>query len=926
MQNGFDGLRLTGNTFWLEKNDWDDFKGYEETVNDVIEKHRMIAICSYSLEKCNASEIIDVVSNHQFAIIRRENKWNIIESSERKKAEGQLKNLEELYKNLIELAPDSIVTMDLKGYITSCNSAGTRILEYSKDDLVGKHFSKIGFLHVKDIPKYLKVFVSILRGKGTGVYELTVNDKDGAPHIVETHIGLIKENNKISGIIAITRDISERMRAEEVLKASETKFRELFEHMTSGGAVYEAVDNGADFVFKDFNPTAEKIEKVSKENVLGRRVTEVFPGVNEFGVFDVFQRVWRTGKPEYFPEAIYRDERDHGTWRESWVYKLPSGEIVAVYNDVTERKKAEEALRESENRYRNISSTTTDFVFSCIRPEGGAYSIDWMAGAVEQIMGYTIDELRAMGCWRCLVHPDDTSIFDENIINLPAGTSRVCILRIQTKSGTVRWLAVNTTHVPTKDSSSFNLLFGGCRDITEHKKIENSLRQSEEKYHTIADFTYDLETWLGADGKYLYVSPSCKRITGYYPEDFISNPLLLEKITHPNDRKKVKNHVHEEIKENDKKYTHIDFRIITNTGEERWINHYCQPVYNKEGVFLGTRASNRDITERKKAEEALIENQEKYRLITENTNDLIIVTNIDRTFRYVSPSIKSLGYTPDELVGQDSFFLLHPEDKISITSMLKQLVIGRYKPGTSSRFEYRLRDKSGVYHLYETAAKLVKDESGKHVILSTSRDITERKKAEDEIKKERDFSKSLLDTAQAIVTVLDTEGNIVSFNPYLEELSGYKIDEVKGKDWFTTFLPECDYDSIRHTFKKSLRGIQTRGNINPIIAKDGREILIEWYDKTIKDKDGKIIGLLAVGQDVTERKRTEEMLKESEERYKRLFNSSPELILETDEEGNIFAMNPMMAKSIGVSSDKSIGKNVFDILPSEIAEAAYKDC
>ena len=102
----------------------------------------------------------------------------------------------------------------------------------------------------------------------------------------------------------------------------------------------------------------------------------------------------------------------------------------------------------------------------------------------------------------------------------------------------------------------------------------------------------------------------------------------------------------------------------------------------------------------------------------------------------MSPSIKSLGYTPDELIGQDSFILLHPEDNQSITSMLKQLAIGGYESGTNSRFEYRLRDKSGIYHIYETAAKLVKDESGKHMILSTSRDITDTQESRKRTKRE----------------------------------------------------------------------------------------------------------------------------------------------------------------------------------------------
>jgi len=133
---------------------------------------------------------------------------------------------------------------------------------------------------------------------------------------------------------------AERKRTDEALKASEARYRELFNNMSSGVAVYEATKNGQDFVFKEFNRAGERIDRIHKEKLIGKNVVEMFSGVKEFGLFEVSQRVWQTGEPEHHPISLYQDERIVG-WRENYVYRLPSGEIVAVYDDVTERKQAE---------------------------------------------------------------------------------------------------------------------------------------------------------------------------------------------------------------------------------------------------------------------------------------------------------------------------------------------------------------------------------------------------------------------------------------------------------------------------------------------------------------------------------------------------------------------------------------------------------
>ncbi len=157
-------------------------------------------------------------------------------------------------------------------------------------------------------------------------------------------------------------EIIERKRDEEGLRKSEITYRGLFENMLDGVAVYEAKDNGEDFVFVDQNKAGQKISGTTRDAVFGQSVLKMFPGVKGLGLFEVFQRVWRTGKPEHHPVALYKDERI-SQWVENSVYKLPSGEIVAVYSDETERKHGEEALQKVHGELeRKVEERTSELV------------------------------------------------------------------------------------------------------------------------------------------------------------------------------------------------------------------------------------------------------------------------------------------------------------------------------------------------------------------------------------------------------------------------------------------------------------------------------------------------------------------------------------------------------------------------------------
>jgi PAS domain S-box-containing protein len=173
------------------------------------------------------------------------------------------------------------------------------------------------------------------------------------------------------------------------------------------------------------------------------------------------------------------------------------------------------------------------------------------------------------------------------------------------------------------------------------KSREEDLRRSEERFRTFADCTYDWETWRSPDGKYIYMSPSCERITGYRNEEFTADPSLVTRIVHPEDQAITTKHFLEDFRAQG--VLHIDFRIITRTGEERFISHYCQGVFGKDGEWLGRRASNRDISIRKRAEMELRRVNRALKVLGESSQAMARATDENTFLAEVSHMIVEVG-------------------------------------------------------------------------------------------------------------------------------------------------------------------------------------------------------------------------------------------------------------------------------------------
>ncbi len=257
------------------------------------------------------------------------------------------------------------------------------------------------------------------------------------------------------------------------------------------------------------------------------------------------------------------------------------------------------------------------------------------------------------------------------------------------------------------------------RYYRERYETTEALRESEERYRILADFTSDWVYWRDQDGRFIYVSPSCEKITGYSPEEFRKDPGLLSRIVHPEDRDLLESHHRNAVGAAD--VIGPDFRIITRAGEIRCLNHLCRPVYDEAGKYRGRRAANRDITERKQTEQALRQSEKKFRDLVENAMVGVYMTNVKGDVLYVNDTaLKIFGFdSADELISSGAVVRYkNPKDRTVLIENLKQ-------KGSIRDFEFKALTKTGTTRDILLSAVLTSD-----VLMGMVIDITVRKQAE----------------------------------------------------------------------------------------------------------------------------------------------------------------------------------------------------
>lgn len=543
--------------------------------------------------------------------------------------------------------------------------------------------------------------------------------------------------------------------------------------------------------------------------------------------------------------------------------QIESDQLISILTAAQELKSLE-SNQKNEQRYRLLAENATDVVWIMDME----LNLKYVSPSIESVFGFSPDEAISHNLYET-VPPDsmqklaDAFRFDPNETE-PFKTRNIEI-QIFHKSGSLVWVEMMVTYVLDDDGMPVEML-GLTTDITDRKLSEQKLLASEERYRLISDNATDVIWTMNIDMQFTYISPSVMRLRGYTAPEAMAMPLEETLAAESLDRalKTFQQEYSNIIEGRTDRIVTVELEQICKNGSTVWTEVTIAPLQTKHNETVGMLGVTRDISIRKQTRSALEESEKRYRLIAENSSDVIWVLNFDGTFDYVSPSVKALtGYTPEEIYKMPLNGFLDPETAAKIgTIMVRELQKSEDRRRNYGTLEVQQVNKRGERLDLEISVAWVLDEKGVPIGLQGStRNISERKIAENALRESETKYRRLVESSALGIFIL-YDGHFILANESLCDLFALTMGEVLAVDPLTLFNDESR-DAMREAFNqwKGTGGIDSRYDLK-IIRSDGatRHILLNAKSIEYQGRNA-IHGVIA---DVTKEKSLVEQLRQSQ--------------------------------------------------------------
>lgn len=833
----------------------------------------------------------------------------------RKRAEASLHDALRFNEQVISTAGQGIVVYDTELRLLVWNTFMEHLTGMSASEVLGKRAIEV-FPHLREQGVY-DLLLRTIAGESTKTGDLFffIPQTGKSGWVMQHYVPHRNAQGAIIGVIGVISDISEQKRIQEALLKTEERYRTFIAQSAEGIYRFEfrkpmstdlPLEEQVQYIYKNGYHAecnlamAEMYGFSSPEELIGKSPADLLPLTDPTNL-------------EYlrsFVRSHYRlvDAESHeldknGNIRyflNNVVGIVENGYLTHVWGtqrDISEKKRAERALQQSEQRYRTLVDQMNDGLMQVTNDD----VILFVNRQFCDLVGYTESELLGKVASDLLTDEQERSVVLAKNELRKRGIADQYELEIKKKSGEKIWVRISGAPVYDSEGNVIGSI-GLHTDITQHKHAEQALRASEEKYRGLFENVLDGVYQSTPDGRILSANPALVRMLGYDSvEELRSLDIAPTFYVDPEQRKKFSQQLEEEgeLRNAELQLRRKDGSIIT-------VLENARAVRNKSGTVLYYEGTLTDITERKKAQEAVSESEQKYRSLIEQSNDAIYLL-FDGKFDIVNRKFCELfGVTQEEVRSpQFNFMELVAPESIPIIEERQRMVATGKEPARQYEFTARARDGRRIP--LEASVSYISYKGGT-AVQGILRDITERKSAEAGLKQMLSLLQSTLESTADGILLVDHDGKIVSFNRRFAQMwrIPQNILDTGDDDQALAFVldqlkdPEGFLSKVRELYSQPLAE-----SFDVLEFKDGR--VFERYSIP-QLVEGKPMGRVWSFRDVTTRKQAEEALRQSEERYRTLFEESKDVIYISSVNGRFIDVNQAGVELFGYSSKEELLK------------------
>ncbi len=767
-----------------------------------------------------------------------------------RETENLLRKSEEKYRLLADNVTDVIFSMSLDMNHFTYISPSTKVMQgYTPEEMMKT--SPLDHLTPESIEHVASVLSEELENEKKGTMdpdrtrtlELEEFRKDGSTISTEITCRFLRDDDgKPTGIMGMSRDISRRKKTEAALRASEEKYRMLFEsspfglmHWDKDGIATSCNKHLADMLGTTTElVTGVRLHDSVKDEEIKSKLLSVLSGEKcEFeSDFKISEKKAKTFRASYAP--IYDAN------------KQIQG-CIGIVQDVTNQRIADEALKESELKYRTLVEHSLQGVIIIMD-----FKIHFANDAAVKIMGYSAEELLKLTPeqFLAMVHPDDRETFHkrhQDILQGKYAPDRYEFCGIQ-KDGSVIHLEVFDSLIEYQGKSAIQSVFV---DITERKTTENALRESEEKFKTIFENANDLIVYVRPDSTVVNANEKISHF-GYTPEEVIGKRFTEYEIFQFKELDRSIKHMNRTLSGNPKDM--VEFKILCKDKTERFIEVNSRLIYEDDNP-AGIINIIRDITSRKQAEIALRESEEKFKTIFENANDGIIYIDKNGIMTDMNYKMEQIfGYSRKEVLGKkfNEIQFLNEKSMEDCLNLFNEVVTG----GKTPIREFEAINKYGETIFIEGNTRMIEKNGKPEGLLNIVRDITQRKKDEEE----RSRLIDMVETTTDFVSSSDLDGNITYINNAGRKMVGLKPDTDISGTMIADYHPKWVLQTVLEEGLPAAMRDGVWSGETALLSTDGKEFPTSQVIMAHKNREQKVWFFSTIIRDITKTKRAEEQI------------------------------------------------------------------